>query len=148
MTNDKMPSRKSERVIVDEIMDNGIARILRAPRQPGAPPDDLSINTWGDEREDFISAWRLEAFVGYETRQHLSEGDVFFVVDGEKLREEYKPIHRIEAQELHLLRPWDESRKIARNEIKMQFCKLAASAMATRPQQKKQLIQKVEKKYK
>jgi hypothetical protein len=137
-----------ERVVVDEIMDDGTARLLRAPRLLDASPDDFSINTWGDEREDFISAWRIEAFVGYKTRQHLSEGDVFFIGDSTRLNNKYKPIPRDEARELHLLCPWDESRKIARNEIKMQFHKLAASAMASKPQEEEILIKKIETKFK
>lgn len=138
----------SERVVVDEIMDDGTARLLRSAHLHNAPPDDLGINNWGDEKEDVVSAWRVEAFVGYETGQRLSEGDVFFIVDGSKLTNQYKPIQRSEARKLHLLISSDESRKIARREIKEQFYKLAASQMTTLDKEKKVLINRVEKKFK
>jgi hypothetical protein len=142
------PDSKAQRIVVDEIMDNGTARILRAPRLPNAQAKDLSMKSWGDEQEDFISAWRLEAYVGFDSKQHLSEGDVFFIVDGAKLNNEYKPINRLEARELHLLLPWDESRKIARNEIKMQYQKLAAAEIASKPREEQYLLQRIENKFK
>ncbi|OGR04899.1 MAG: hypothetical protein A2511_02045 [Deltaproteobacteria bacterium RIFOXYD12_FULL_50_9] len=144
----RAPSPKAERIVVDEIMDNGTARILRAPRLPDTQIEDLSIKSWGDEEEDFISAWRIEAFVGYDSKQHLAEGDVFFIVNGAELNNEYKPINRREAMLTHLLLPWDESRRIARNEIKMQYQKLAASEIASKPREEQYLIQRIENKFK
>ena len=59
-------SEKSERIVVDEIFDDGTARLLRAARLPNtAQEKDFAIHTWGEEREDFIEAWRVEAYVGY-----------------------------------------------------------------------------------
>jgi hypothetical protein len=92
--------------------------------------NDLGISTWGDEQEDFIEASRVKAFVGFPPERHLQEGDVFFIVDGSKLNKRYKPIPWRKAESLHLLRPWDESRELARTEIKENFYLLTASKIS------------------
>lgn len=140
-------SLKSERIVVDEIFADGMARLLRAARLPDITDEkDFSINAWSEEREDFIESWRVEAFVGYPTKQRLREGDVFFIADESKLNAKYKPIPRDSAASVHLLLPPDESLEIARNEIKKQFYKLSATKMSTGEKDKKSLIEKVEKK--
>ena len=121
---ERMPTAKSERVVVDEIFDNGTARILRAKRDAEANESDLSLDTWKEELEDFIDAWRVEAFVGFTSQRHLHEGDVFFIIDGSRLNNKYKPIPREKARSLHLLLPWEKSREYARQEIKKEFSKL------------------------
>ena len=140
---------KSARIVVDEIFDDGMARLLRAPRRPDIGDEkDFSINTWDEEREDFIESWRVEAFVGYNTKRKLREGDVFFVTDDSMLNRKYKPIPRDIAAAKHLLLPPEESTTIARNEIKKQFYKLSATKMSTGEKDKMALIEKVEKKFK
>lgn len=149
-TKEKAPlkvSAKSERVVVDEIFDNGTTRLLRANRLPDWPEDDYSIKTWSEEREEFIDAWRIEAFVGFPSKQRLREGDVFFISDGAKLYKKYKPVPREKAREEHLLLPWETSTKIARLEIKKQFYKLAATRMTTRPKEREILLEQVDKKF-
>jgi len=142
------PSKKSERVVVDEIFEDGLARLLRARRSPKHRDDDLGIHTWEEEREDFIEAWRVEAFVGFPTQRTLGEGDVFFLLDGSKLHRKYKPIAREAARSIHLLRPWDESTEIARAEIKKQFYKLSAAQIAAgKKGDTDKLIRKVDKKF-
>lgn len=142
-------SEKSERIVVDEIFDDGTARLLRATRLPNtAQEKDFAIHTWGEEREDFIEAWRVEAFVGLPTKQRLKEGDVFFIADGTKLNANYQPIRRERARLEHLLLDWDTSREIARKEIKKQFYKLTASKISIGERDRKILIDKVDKKFK
>ncbi|MBW2119310.1 MAG: hypothetical protein JRH09_15500 [Deltaproteobacteria bacterium] len=150
MTKQKEPSlnKKSERVVVDEIFDDGIARLLRSPRLPNiADKVSFAIQNWDEEREDFIESWRVEAFVGYPSKQRLREGDVFFIADGSKLTANYKPIPREKARQEHLLLDWDISSGIARNEIKKQFSKLAATKMSTGTKDREKLIDKVDKKF-
>jgi len=121
--------KRSERVVVDEIMENGRARILRAPRLPKAARADLGIDTWGDEVEEAITVWKLEAYVGFKAPRKLKEGDVFFIRDGSDLNESYmgpKVIARDKAAEDHLIEAADESREQARNEIKERFYNLTA----------------------
>jgi hypothetical protein len=121
--------KKSERVVVDEIMENGRARILRAPRLPKASRTDLGIDTWGDEVEEAITVWKLEAYVGFKAPRKLKEGDVFFLRDGSSLNETYvgpKVIARDKAADEHLIEAADESREQARNEIKERFYNLTA----------------------
>jgi hypothetical protein len=116
-------------VVVDEIMENGRARILRAPRLPGAARADLGIDTWGDEVEEAITVWKLEAYVGFKAPRKLKEGDVFFIRDGSSLSETYvgpKVISREKAAREHLIEAADESREQARNEIKERFYNLTA----------------------
>lgn len=141
-------SSLSERVVVDEIFDDGDARILRARRRADADGDDVSIRAWEQETEDFIRVWRLEAFAGFTSKQALKEGDVFFISDGSQLNDSYKPIERAKAQAKHLVMPWDTSRQMARQEIKEQFCKLTATRMAEKPGEKKILLDRVSKKFK
>ena len=142
------PSKKAERVVVDEIFEDGLARLLRAKRAPKHPDDDLGIHTWDEEREDFIEAWRVEAFVGFPTQRSLGEGDVFFIVDGSKLNKDYKPIAREVARSVNLLRPWDESTEMARAEIKKQFYKLSAAQIAAgKKGDTDKLIRRVDKKF-
>jgi hypothetical protein len=144
----RKPSKKSERVVVDEIFEDGLARLLRAKRAPKHPDDDLGIHTWDEEREDFIEAWRVEAFVGFPTQRSLGEGDVFFIVDGSKLNKDYKPIEREVARSVNLLRPWDESTEMARAEIKKQFYKLSAAQIAAgKKRDTDKLIRRVDKKF-
>ena len=149
-TKKKVPSQvfsNSERVVVDEIFDNGTTRLLRAKRLPEGAEGDFSIQTWGEEREDFVAVWRVEAFVGFPSKQCLKEGDVFFIADGTKLNNTYKPIPRERARKEHLLMPWETSRKIARMEIKKQFYKFAVTRMATKPKERATLLKQVEKKF-
>ena len=142
-------NEKSERIVVDEIFDDGMARLLRVARSPNtAEEKDFAIHTWGEEREDFIKAWRVAAFVGYPSKLRLKEGDVFFIADGTKLNVNYKPIPRESACIEHLLLPRDTSREIARREIKKQFYKLAAAKMSTDSKDRYILINKVDKKFK
>ncbi len=141
-------SAKSERVVVDEIFDNGTTRLLRASRLPDCAEDDYSIETWSEEREEFVDAWRIEAFVGFTTNQNLKEGDVFFISDGTKLKKNYKPGSKEKARDEHLLLPWRTSREIARIEIKKQFHKLAATRIATRPGERNTFLKRVDKKFK
>ncbi len=62
-------------------MDTGVARILRANRLPDYKASNLSIQTWSDEKEDFIETWKIEAFVGFTGGRKLREGDIFFIMD-------------------------------------------------------------------
>ncbi len=150
MTKQKEPSlnKKSERVVVDETFDDGIARLLRASRLSNiGDKESFEIQNWNEEREDFIESWRVEAFVGYPSKQRLREGDVFFIADGSRLTANYIPIPREKARREHLLLDWDISRGIARNEIKKQFSKLAATKLSTNTKDRKKLIDRVEKKF-
>ena len=142
------PTKNSERVVVDEIFDDGIARLLRALRlQNIADKEGFDIQNWDEEREDFIDSWRVEAFVGYPTKQRLREGDVFFIADGSKLTTNYKPIPREKARQEHLLLNSDVSRDIARNEIKKQFSKLATNKLSEDARDREKLVERVEKKF-
>ena len=119
------PTRFSERVVVDELFDGGSVRLLRAKRLAGAPADDLSISCWASETEYIMSAWRVEAFVGFPAGRRLMEGDVFFVLDSRRLTAGYHPekagLKRKDAARKHLLVHWDKSREIARKDIKKEF---------------------------
>lgn len=129
-----IPTVSSERVVVDEIFSDGKARILRAARKDGTPENDLCIRAWGDEREELISVWRLEAFVGFKTGRKLREGDVFLIADGSKLDTNYDPkkqgMTRDQARKEHLLVDWDTSKQDARMEVKQQTFMLSAVRLA------------------
>lgn len=120
----------SERIVVDEIFENGSARVLRAKRIRSSAKDDLSIETWGEEEADILKAWRVAAFVGLPSGRQLLEGDVFLVKDGSKLHAKYIPIPRDAARDEHLIVPWDKSRQMARQEIQKQTNLLAAAHLA------------------
>ncbi len=135
-------NEKAERVVVDEIMENGKARILRAPRLPDFAGTDLGIDTWGDEVEEAITVWKLEAYVGFKAPRKLKEGDVFFIKDGSSLNEAYlgrKVIERDVAAEKHLIEAADESREQARNEIKERFYNLTAQRAGRNKQDRDKL---------
>jgi len=141
-------NENSERVVVDEIMENGRARILRAPRLPKASGTDLGIDTWGDEVEEAITVWKLEAFVGFKAPRKLKEGDVFFIRDGSGLSETYtgqKVIARDKAAEKHLIEAADESREQARNEIKERFYNLTAQRAGRNKQDRDRLSKIIRK---
>lgn len=128
------PTDRSERIVVDEIFDDKMARILRAPRREDAAEGDVSIGAWGDEREEVVSTWRLEAFVGFGNGRKLREGDVFLVVDGSLFDDKYDPkklhIAREVARQEHLLVDGEVSRREARMEIKQQSYLLTAVRLA------------------
>ena len=150
MAKQKKPSlnKNSQRVVVDEIFDDGTARLLRAQRLTGiVDRGKFNIDSWGAEEEDFIESWRVEAFVGFPSSMKLREGDVFYIADGSKMNAKYKPIPRERARKEHLLLPWDKSRQIARDEIKMQYSKLTAINLSISTKDRKSLINKVEKKF-
>lgn len=133
---------KAQRVVVDEIFDTGVARILRADRLPGFKDNDPSIQSWGDEKEDFIDAWKIEAFVGFTQGRKLREGDVFLIKDGSLLNNNYekeKIIKRSVAQKKHLIKQVDDSTERARWEIKDETHKLTADNLATNNVEKKKL---------
>jgi len=131
-----LPTDRSERVVVDEVFDDDSARLLRARRLPGLASDDLSIDTWGEEREEFLSTWQVEAFVGFTGTRKLAEGDVFFLVDGDELSDAYRGsavLPRATARTKHLLATFDQSVEIARREIKEASFMLTAIAAAPSP---------------
>jgi hypothetical protein len=133
---------KAQRVVVDEILDIGVARILRADRMPGFKANDLTIQSWSDEKEDFIEPWKIEAFVGFTKGRKLREGDVFFIKDGSLLNKNYrgkKIIERTEARKKHLIERIDDSIESARWEIKDETRKLTADHLATSKAEKKKL---------
>ena len=145
---------KAQRVVVDEIMDTGVARILRADRKPGYKANDLTIQSWSDEKEDFIEAWKIEAFVGFTGGRKLREGDVFFIKDGSLLNKNYrgkKIIKRKEAHKKHLIEQVDDSIERAKWEIKDETRKLTADYLSTSKAEKKKLhkiiIEKKEMKF-
>lgn len=135
---------KAQRVVVDEIMDTGVARILRADRLPGFESNDLTINTWSEEKEDFIEVWKLEAFVGLTGGRKLREGDVFFIKNGDLLSRGYrgkKIIKRAKAQKEHLIESVNDSIERARWEIQDETRKLTADYLATSKRDKNRLYQ-------
>lgn len=122
-------SKGPTRVVVDEIFDNGTARLLEAKRATGfEDTSDLGIDTWGTEEEKIMRVEDLEFFIGFPPRRHLREGDVFFVKDGSLLDEKYIKNLKQEKKSVsfseHLLRHWDRSKELARQEIKGEFYKL------------------------
>lgn len=135
-------TEKSERVVVDEIMENGRARILRASRLPGADGTDLGIDTWGDEVEEAITVGKLEAYVGFKAPRKLKEGDVFFIRDGSSLNDDYmgrQVISGDKAAEKHLIQAADLSREEARKEIKERFFNLTAQRAGRNKQDRDRL---------
>ncbi len=136
----------AERIVVDEILEKvkeGMVRILRAKRlSKYSNNNDLSIHTWKDEKEDFITQWRIEAFVGFPSQRKLREGDVFYIKDGRKLKK-YKKIKKVlpreVAKRLHLLKHWDDSIKISRDEIKAESYKLGVAHISEDPKEIKKL---------
>jgi hypothetical protein len=151
------PTAKSERIVVDEIFDDGTVRLLRAKKSRSSTERDLSIEAWNSERETFMQAWQVEAFVGFPTGRKLSEGDVFFIADGSRLTTTYgtsrdkkhkKPLPRKVAAREHLLRSVDRSRELARQEIKKEFYKLSACRMTSDKKEIEKLLKVVEDKFK
>ncbi len=133
---------KAQRIVVDEIMDTGVARILRANRLPGYKASNLSIQTWSDEKEDFIEVWKIEAFVGFTGGRKLREGDIFFIKDSSLLNRNYygkKIIKRTEAHKKHLVERIDDSIERARWEIKDETRRLSADYLATSMAEKARL---------
>ncbi|NIM17934.1 MAG: hypothetical protein GTO45_38650 [Candidatus Aminicenantes bacterium] len=148
--NDSNESKNWERIVVDEIFKESVpfARLLRSKRKEGAPEYDMGIDNWDDETEDFIETWRVEAFVGYPPHMHLSEGDVFFVRNGYRLTQEYEREEDEAESKTHLLMHWDESKKLAREEIKAEYAKLFVASIAVQDlKHHKQLVNMVEKKF-
>ncbi len=142
----KPPTNKAERVVVDEVFENGTVRLLRAKRIKNLKTDDLGVETWGDEEEEILDGWRVAAFVGYPSRKQLNEGDVFFIADSTKLNDQYRPISRANARKKHLLCPWDDSRKLARTEIKRAFYKVSAATLASSKKEKEELFERIDEK--
>lgn len=143
----KKISEKSERIVIDEIFDNGTTRLLRSRHLPDSGENDYSIKAWDEEQEAFIDTWRIEAFVGFPSKQSLREGDVFYIVDGTLLNDAYRPVPRDHARETHLLISWEESTRFARLEIKKQFYKLSVTRMAQKTNERNQMLKRVDQKF-
>lgn len=139
------PTKHSERIVVDEVFDDSLVRLMRAKYSAKSPRAGIGIENWGTERSQIMEGWRLEAFVGYPTAVRLHEGDVFYVRDGRKLKPRYKPIKRERAAALHLLVGYEHSGKIAREEIRRGFAKLAMSHAARKEPERRRLLRLVEK---
>ncbi len=158
----KYPTSKSERIVVDEIIDimdskdnQPTVRLLRASRAKNSSPTDFGVGAWNDERESIMKAWQVEAFVGLKSPRKLMEGDVFFIVDGSKLHRGYgnkdskkyrKVLPRDVAAKKHLLRPTDESKEIARTEIKKECYKLSATKTTIDKKQLEKLMSVIDRK--
>ena len=160
----KLPTAKAERIVVDEIIDimgskdsQPTVRLLRAKRAKNSSPTDFGIEAWNDERETIMKAWQVEAFIGLKSPSKLMEGDVFFIVDGSRLDKHYgtnrcknkkyvNPLARNRAAEIHLLRPIEEFKEIARAEIKREFHKLSASNTTSDKKTLDNLISVIDKK--
>ncbi len=152
-----MPTAKSERIVVDEIFDDGTVRLLRAKKTRKSAAVDLSIEAWNSEREYFIKAWQVEAFVGFPSTKHLRDGDVFLIADGSHLTNKYgtkldlrhkKPLPREVASKIHLIHSADKTKEIARTEIKKEFYKLSAAKMTADKKELDEIIRTVEEKFK
>ncbi|HPM75915.1 MAG TPA: hypothetical protein PK961_02405 [bacterium] len=113
----RAPTIHSERVVVDEVFDDGVVRLLRA-KHKASKKDALTLDLWQDETIDVMKTKQVEAFVGFTAPRKLREGDVFYLVDGRLLNDDYKPIGRKQARLEHLLLDWDKGREFAREEIK------------------------------
>jgi hypothetical protein len=123
-------SLRAERIVVDKIFKNGTVRLLRAGRRPGFAPDDFSARTWGQQREETLDQFTVEAFVGMKPPRVLHEGDIFYIADGTKLNRDYRGAKIVDpdlARQDHLLRDWDESIAQARTEITEEFDKAAVA---------------------
>jgi hypothetical protein len=156
-TSRRRPTARSERVVVDEIFDDGTARLLRAKKSTNSAEKDLSIEAWSSEQECFMQTWQIEAFVGFPAWRKLREGDVFLIADGSKLTTTYgtpkdtrykKPLPRDVAAEIHLLQPVDKTRELARQEIKKECYKLSAARITSDKKEIEKLIKAVEDKFK
>lgn len=146
------PTPSSERIVIDEVFDDQKARILRAGRKADASAGDLSIATWDEEREEVVSTWRMEAFVGFENGRKLREGDVFLIVDGTRFDDRYDPkkarITREHARQNHLLVDFETSRQKARMESKQQAFLLTAVRLAAGNEQAvKTLSRRIDQKF-
>lgn len=139
------PGPKSARVVVDEIFEGADARkarLLVARRLRRKKSSSLDTKYWGKEREMIMVTGLVEAFVGFPSRRKLREGDVFFITNHEKLKPGYKPIPRSVAKRIHLLVDWQESRELARSEIKRQFRELSM-LQATPDRKERRILQKL-----
>jgi hypothetical protein len=120
------PGPRSERVVVDEILENHTARLLRS-RYDTRGRGSFDLEYWLDERVDVLFDWQVEAFVGMQAPRRLQEGDVFFLVDGELLTSGYKPVARKVARQQHLLLDWGKARSLARDQMKQEYGVLAVT---------------------
>lgn len=160
----RLPTDRSERIVVDEIIDimdskddHSTVRLLRAKRVKNSSPTDFGIEAWNDEREFIMKAWQVEAFIGLKSPHKLMEGDIFFIVDGSRLDKHYgtnrckikkytKPLPRDKAAKIHLLRPIEEFKEVARAEIKREYHKLSASNTTSDKKTFDNLISVIDKK--
>lgn len=134
------PTKKSARVVVDEVFENGTVRLLRAPRSAPNTVLDLGMDHWADEQELFMKAAVVEAFVGYPKGVHLREGDVFFLRDGSQLKSAYSPIERSKARAKHLLIDFQDSLRFVRGEAKERFRALFVTQVIKEPKGREKVL--------
>lgn len=141
----------AERIVVDEVFEGGVARILRSKRLTGFAESDFGIESWGTEREWFIEQWKVEAFVGFLAPRKLQEGDVFFIKNGKDL-DRYKEIEpdtkRKYAAEKFLIKTPSKSIDLSRNEIKAESCKLGVIHISGKEKDQIKLNKIIEEKLK
>lgn len=160
------PSTESERIVVDEIFDDGTARVLRAKRKPDCPDDDFRIDAWENEDEEIIETKPMELLLADElSGRDLGEGDVFLVSSGETFFEKQLPkakelAVKVEAESRSvikkmlskrspkdipsLLQPLTESKRLARREIKLRFNKLVVTRGIKEKEARKKLMGRAE----
>lgn len=144
---DSLPTKTSERVVVDEIFDNGTVRLLRARRNKAHLDDPgLGIKTWGKEKEEIWKSEDAELFVGFPPGRRLQEGDVFFIKDGSIFKKKLIKQYRKRPPSSPLLMGLNESRRKARDEIKEEFYNLTALQIAKNAETFESLKKQVSKK--
>lgn len=166
MKEDNRPkvSFNSERVVVDSIFADGTLRLLRSPRRKSSDDDRLEITGWGKEIEHEVSTHALEAILFDELDgRKIMEGDVFFIADGpdffeRKIKELENQligerivkvtrdlIKELEIESERLILPIEESKWMARQEIKTQFAMLIATQGIQDPKLRNQIAAQAEK---
>ena len=146
------PGPNSERIVIDEIFEDGTVRLLRSKRLSGFPNNAFGLETWGEESEDFLYKGPIEAFVGLPTERQLGEGDVFFLADGSKLNKDYIGtkinVTRVDARIIHLLKKVDYSVALSREQIKAEFHKHTTKLIEEDTKERQELLMEIDKRRK
>ncbi len=156
-------SEVSERVVVDSVFPDGTLRLLRARRKESDEDIGLARDAWQHEEECEVPREALEALLADElSGRRIREGDVLFVSGGpeffeKKLRRisevlasesgmegEPGPLRRPDIEPERLILPLDESRRIARQEIRTQFARLVVTQNVRDDALRDRLFSKVE----
>ena len=70
--------KRSQRIVIDEVLSDGFYRVLSAEMKPNAKDSQMiDMAAWGDEKEHYMNSKQLNKLLSKSQSSNIREGQVF-----------------------------------------------------------------------